>query len=100
MVYHSKATTTDKAYLKLNNKITEYITTEDKLQGALVGMEVKEATTGNTILEHMSHTRLRPASNMKIFTSIAAFSVLGVDYSFNKYLLIVVSVNDDKYHIH
>lgn len=98
MVYHSKATTTDKAYLKLNNKFTEYITTEDKLQGALVGMEVKEATTGNTILEHMSHTRLRPASNMKIFTSIAALSVLGEDYTFSTDLLIDGSVKDGQLH--
>lgn len=98
MAHHSNTSTTDETYLKLNNKMTEYITTEAKLRGSLVGIEVKEAATGKTIFEHKSHIRLRPASNMKIFTSIAALSVLGEDYTFNTNLLIDGEVKDGQLH--
>lgn len=75
-------------YLKLKNSITKYIQSEHKLEGALVGMEVIEAMNGSHVFKHMSDIRLRPASNMKILTAVAALSVLGEDYTFTTDILI------------
>lgn len=72
---------------RLQDKIMQYIKAEEKLKGALVGIEVKDATNGEIIFEHMSDTRLRPASNMKILTTVAALSALGENYTFSTELL-------------
>lgn len=94
MVNNSKYSTGNAAYSNLYNKILHYIATEHKLQGALVGMKVRDAVNGTPIFEHMPDTRLRPASNMKIFTTVAALSVLGEEYTFNTELLTDGSIKD------
>jgi D-alanyl-D-alanine carboxypeptidase/D-alanyl-D-alanine-endopeptidase (penicillin-binding protein 4) len=61
---------------------------QDKaLQGALVGLTVKHAETGEEIFSHQGDTRLHPASNMKLLTASAALETLGPDYRFQTEIL-------------
>ena len=64
----------------LQKGIEIFLKSEQRIQGALVGINVLSAVDGSTIYEHMGNIRLHPASNMKIFTTAAALSVLGENY--------------------
>src|SRR5699024_8269407 len=73
----------DRGIIKHSNlqKVIEiFLKSEQRIQGALVGINVLSAVDGSTIYEHMGNIRLHPASNMKIFTTAAALSVLGENY--------------------
>ena len=63
-------------------KIEEFIQTDPILDGAMVGISVRSGTTGDVLYEHASSKRLRPASNMKLFTAAAALSILGEEHTF------------------
>ena len=58
------------------------ILTDPRLQGAMVSVAVRDATTGETLYERNVDQRLNPASNMKLFSSAAAMDALGPDYRF------------------
>ncbi|WP_182090531.1 D-alanyl-D-alanine carboxypeptidase, partial [Serratia sp. ME43] len=61
---------------------------QDKaLAGASNGVMVRDADSGKVLYQAHAEQRLAPASNMKIFTSLAAFGVLGADYRFETRLL-------------
>jgi serine-type D-Ala-D-Ala carboxypeptidase/endopeptidase (penicillin-binding protein 4) len=60
----------------------DQILANQALAGAQVGLEVRDATTGDVLYEHNAQERLLPASNAKLFTSTAAMDVLGPDYRF------------------
>lgn len=60
---------------------------DERLNGAVTGLSVREATTGNEIYSHDADLRLRPASNMKLLTGAAALEVLGVDHQFKTEVL-------------
>lgn len=66
----------------MKNKLNQYIKSETKLAGAIIGMSVRNANTGEKWYDHMGDIRLRPASNMKLLTAAVALSVLGEDYTF------------------
>lgn len=66
----------------MENKLNQYIKSETKLAGAIIGMSVRNANTGEKWYDHMGEIRLRPASNMKLLTAAVALSVLGEDYTF------------------
>jgi serine-type D-Ala-D-Ala carboxypeptidase/endopeptidase (penicillin-binding protein 4) len=68
---------------KLNQKFSELFHRDSAIQGALAGVSIRSATTGNIIYEHFGDLRLRPASNLKLMTAAAALSVLGEDYTFS-----------------
>src|SRR5699024_2977017 len=70
-------------YSNLYEEMEEYLKEEQRIQGALVGINVQSAVDGTTIYEHMSDIRLHPASTMKILTTTAALSVLGENYTFH-----------------
>ena len=47
-----------------------------------VGICVYDLTDDRTLYAHGLHQRLRPASNMKVITAVAALDLLGADYRF------------------
>lgn len=65
----------------LHEKINT-ILKDEQLNGAIIGLSVRSSKTGELLYSHLGETRLRPASNMKILTSIAALETLGADYQF------------------
>lgn len=71
----------------LTLRLNEIITSEPGLKGSLTGISIRSATTGEMIYEHIGDTRLRPASNLKLFTAATALSVLGENYQFQTQLL-------------
>ncbi|PLR78665.1 D-alanyl-D-alanine carboxypeptidase/D-alanyl-D-alanine-endopeptidase [Bacillus sp. V3-13] len=71
----------------LVQQLNELLNNDPNLKGALAGVSVRSASTGDIIYEHIGDIRLRPASNMKLFTAAAALSTLGPDYKFTTELL-------------
>src|SRR5699024_4981114 len=73
-------------------KVSKHATVEEKmdaimqaddLAGTLTGYSIRHADTGESLYYHFGDIQVRPASNMKILTSIAALEVLGPDYQFS-----------------
>lgn len=56
---------------------------DSRLVGALAGVSVRHADSGELLYSHLGDIRLHPASNMKILTSVAALELLGADYQFS-----------------
>lgn len=56
---------------------------DERLAGAVTGVSVRKADTGETIYSSSAATRLHPASNMKLLTAAAALETLGTDYQFS-----------------
>jgi D-alanyl-D-alanine carboxypeptidase/D-alanyl-D-alanine-endopeptidase (penicillin-binding protein 4) len=69
-------------YEKMNQQLNQLINHDPVLQGAIVGVSIRSAETGEIIYNHQGDIRLRPASNMKLLTAAAALNVLGEDYTF------------------
>lgn len=63
-------------------ELEQYLLAEPLLDGALVGISVRSANTGEILLEHNGNLRLRPASNLKLVTAATALEVLGDNYTF------------------
>jgi D-alanyl-D-alanine carboxypeptidase/D-alanyl-D-alanine-endopeptidase (penicillin-binding protein 4) len=75
----------------MKKEINAYIKNEPKLVGALIGISIRNARTGEKLYDHMGDTRLRPASNMKLLTATAALSILGPDYTFSTVIAVTGS---------
>jgi len=58
------------------------ILSDHRLKGAIAGVSVRSAKTGDLLFNHNGDTRLTPASNMKLITGAAALEMLGSDYRF------------------
>ncbi|PLT30616.1 D-alanyl-D-alanine carboxypeptidase/D-alanyl-D-alanine endopeptidase [Peribacillus deserti] len=71
----------------LTQKLNELLNNDPLLKGALAGVSVRSADSGELLYDHIGDNRLRPASNMKLFTAAAALSTLGEDYKFKTELL-------------
>jgi serine-type D-Ala-D-Ala carboxypeptidase/endopeptidase (penicillin-binding protein 4) len=55
---------------------------DSQLRHALIGFCVVDGKTGKLVYEHNAQIGLAPASTQKLFTSCAAFDLLGKDYRF------------------
>jgi serine-type D-Ala-D-Ala carboxypeptidase/endopeptidase (penicillin-binding protein 4) len=71
----------------LESQISELIKNDPVLKGAVTGVSIRSGQSGEILYEHQGDIRLRPASNMKLFTAAAALSVLGENYTFKTELL-------------
>lgn len=78
---HENKVDADEEYAALVSEINE-ILHDERLDGALAGVSIRKADTGEQIYDHFGDTRLVPASNMKLITAAAAFETLGEDYRF------------------
>jgi serine-type D-Ala-D-Ala carboxypeptidase/endopeptidase (penicillin-binding protein 4) len=67
-----------------------------RFQGSLVGLVVRDATTGETLYDRDGSTRLLPASNTKLFSSTAAMHTLGPSYRFHTDVLATAPVRGGK----
>ena len=73
-----------------NKTLEEKINTileNEQLDGAVVGVTVKQAANGDLLFSHNGDIRLHPASNMKLLTGAAALETLGADYQFQTEIL-------------
>jgi D-alanyl-D-alanine carboxypeptidase/D-alanyl-D-alanine-endopeptidase (penicillin-binding protein 4) len=66
----------------LKDQLEAYIRKEPLLQGALIGISIRDAKTNEMLYDQLGDVRLRPASNMKLLTAAAAIEALGEGYSF------------------
>ncbi|CAM3644452.1 D-alanyl-D-alanine carboxypeptidase/D-alanyl-D-alanine-endopeptidase [Aeromicrobium ponti] len=71
----------------LVQQLNHILNNDPILQGALAGVSIRNAETGELIYDHIGDIRLRPASNMKLLTAAAALDTLGEDYKFKTELL-------------
>jgi serine-type D-Ala-D-Ala carboxypeptidase/endopeptidase (penicillin-binding protein 4) len=72
---------------KMAQQINQLLNNEPALKGAIAGISIRSATDGKIIYAHQGDVRLRPASNMKLFTAAAALNILGEEYSFKTEVL-------------
>lgn len=78
-VSNSYATELDQSF---QAEINQLLQEEPLLKGGLAGISIRSARTGEILYEHNGDIRMRPASNMKLFTSAVALSVLGEEHQF------------------
>ncbi|MDC3414393.1 D-alanyl-D-alanine carboxypeptidase/D-alanyl-D-alanine-endopeptidase [Terrihalobacillus insolitus] len=67
---------------RLKERLDQLIQQDPDLKGALAGISIRSQSSGEILYQHLGDVRLRPASNMKLLTAVAALSTLGKDYRF------------------
>jgi len=83
-----KDTLTDKKVIQTVNPIVELreqlddLFSEQSFSNAVWGVMVKSLKTGEVIYRRNADKLFTPASNMKLFTSAAAFEILGSNYKY------------------
>jgi len=55
---------------------------DSQMRHAIIGLSVYNSKTGRPVYEHNAQVGLAPASTQKLFTSCAAFDLLGKDYTY------------------
>lgn len=69
-------------------KLNALIRQQPHLYGAMAGVSIRCGNRGVKLYDYCGDVRLHPASNMKLFTSATALSVLGEKHTFKTQLLI------------
>lgn len=65
---------------------------DSQMRHAILGFCVVDSKTGKPVYEHNTQIGLAPASTQKLFTSAAAFELLGQQFRFTTYLLYNVMI--------
>ncbi len=78
----------------IKSMLNEFLRNEENLNGAIAGISIRSANSGEILFSHYGDTRLRPASNLKLLTAAAALSVLGEDYRFSTELWTDGTINN------
>ena len=73
--------------VSLSMQLNQLLKNEPSLQGAVAGVSIRSAESGEIIYNFNGNIRLRPASNMKLLTAAAALSTLGEGYRFTTDIL-------------
>ncbi|KWW17997.1 D-alanyl-D-alanine carboxypeptidase [Peribacillus simplex] len=81
-IFHGESMQAAKEEGTVGQEIQRILEDSPSLSGALVGISIRSAETGELIYERGSQTRLRPASNLKLLTAAAALETLGEDHVF------------------
>ena len=72
----------DGEYAALTAEVND-ILQDESLDGALAGVSIRKADSGEKIYDHFGDIRLKPASTMKLFTLAAALETLGEEHRFS-----------------
>ncbi|OZU89422.1 D-alanyl-D-alanine carboxypeptidase/D-alanyl-D-alanine-endopeptidase [Virgibacillus indicus] len=68
-------------YVSLDDKV-DLILENELLDGAVTGISIRSADSGDVLYSKNGDIRLHPASNMKLLTGSAALATLGPEYRF------------------
>lgn len=63
-------------------QLESVLTNDPMMRGAISGLSVRSASTGEILHSYNGETSLTPASSLKLFTAIAALTILGSGYTF------------------
>jgi D-alanyl-D-alanine carboxypeptidase/D-alanyl-D-alanine-endopeptidase (penicillin-binding protein 4) len=66
-----------------------------QLQHGIIGLSIIDSKTGKPVYEHNAQVGLAAASTQKLFTSAAAFELLGKDYRYNSSIGYQGQIADD-----
>ncbi|MDT8861119.1 D-alanyl-D-alanine carboxypeptidase/D-alanyl-D-alanine-endopeptidase [Alkalihalobacillus sp. MEB130] len=66
-----------------SEQIEQLLQEDDNVNGAIASISIRSSKNGEMLYSKQGNTRLRPASNLKLFTAASALSVLGEDYTFD-----------------
>ncbi|WP_077213331.1 D-alanyl-D-alanine carboxypeptidase/D-alanyl-D-alanine-endopeptidase [Bacillus dakarensis] len=66
----------------MEKQLLQLLQDEPSLKGAIAGISIRSAKTGDLRFEYNGDIRLRPASNMKLLTAAVSLAVLGKNYKF------------------
>ncbi|MEH7387005.1 D-alanyl-D-alanine carboxypeptidase/D-alanyl-D-alanine-endopeptidase [Bacillus sp. JJ1521] len=67
--------------------LNQLVMNEPNLKGAIAGISIRSAKSGEILYQHAGDIRLRPASNLKLVTAATALSALGENYQFSTEIL-------------
>ncbi|WP_223254351.1 D-alanyl-D-alanine carboxypeptidase/D-alanyl-D-alanine-endopeptidase [Bacillus sp. HNG] len=77
-------------------QLNQLVMNEPKLKGAIAGISVRSAKSGEILYQHAGDVRLRPASNLKLITAATALSALGENYQFSTEILTDGKLEENK----
>ncbi|GAA0480123.1 D-alanyl-D-alanine carboxypeptidase/D-alanyl-D-alanine-endopeptidase [Salinibacillus aidingensis] len=72
---------------QFSRQIHQLLQNETHLEGAIAGISIRNANTGELLYQHNGSKLLRPASNLKLLTAASALSILGPEYRFSTEVL-------------
>src|SRR5690625_7967921 len=67
---------------KLEQQLNTLIKNEPALQGAQIGISIRDGKSGEIWYDNLGDIRLRPASTLKLLTTAAALATLGEHSTF------------------